>query len=339
MTNKVTSLLVSVLGDYQEFSNNEYYFVCPLCTKRDGKKKLAIKINPDNVGEVHWHCWRDASHRGKSLRQLFRKMNANTAIEQYDEIVGKKHLSYDLNNLNSVITPFKPKEIENNIVFLPKEYERLADSEPSYFFNMATSYLQSRGLDYYDIVKYNIGYCSSGQYAGYVIIPSYNSEGMLNYFVGRTFQNAYLKYKNPKVEKSKIIFNEIHINWRLPIIICEGVFDAMAIKRNAIPILGNTISNHLKQKIMNYSCDVYIALDSDMFQQSVRVIEDFVRNGLNVYYVELDKKDPSETGFFEMNNKIYNSEKITMQHLLKLKMKPKTNNSQYTRKVNEKTKY
>ncbi len=34
---------------------------------------------------------------------------------------------------------------------------------------------------------------------------------------------------------------EIFINWNSPIIRCEGMFDAISIKRNAIPLLGKNI--------------------------------------------------------------------------------------------------
>ena len=42
------------------------------------------------------------------------------------------------------------------------------------------------------------------------------------------------KYKNPDVSRDIIPF-ELFINWDLPIILCEGLFDAIAIKsRNLI---------------------------------------------------------------------------------------------------------
>ena len=42
----------------------------------------------------------------------------------------------------------------------------------------------------------------------------------------------------------------MYINWNLPIILCEGAFDAMAIKRNAIPLFGKKISTTLMKKII-----------------------------------------------------------------------------------------
>lgn len=323
MKDEVLKLLQKVIGNYHEFSNNEYYFVCPLCTKNDGKKKLAIKINPDDIGDINWHCWRDGSHRGKSLQQLFKQLGNTDALATYNQLVGNKHMSYDVNNLHTMFNLFDKKEAPKERVYLPKEYIRLYDCEPSFYSKQALQYLtktRKGKLSEYDIVKYNIGFCDTGAYAGYIIIPSYDSSGLLDYFVARSFLGAYKRYKNPHVEKSNVIFNDIHINWNLPVVLCEGVFDAIAIKRNAIPVLGNTISQKLKQKILSNESTVYIALDSDMINQSIKIIEEFIQAGLDVYYVELDEKDPSDTNFEEIIKKINNATLMTMQSFIKMKI-------------------
>ena len=83
-----------------------------------------------------------------------------------------------------------------------------------------------------------------------IIIPTYDEDGILNYFTARSFEKEpYVKYRNPSVSRD-IIPNEHLINWRLPIIICEGLFDAIAIKRNAIPLLGKNLQHNLLMKIV-----------------------------------------------------------------------------------------
>ena len=84
-----------------------------------------------------------------------------------------------------------------------------------------------------------------------IIIPTYDKDGRLNYFTARSFdKNSYIKYRNPQASRD-IIPNEHFINWRLPIIICEGLFDAISIKRNAIPLLGKNIQSNLMKKIVS----------------------------------------------------------------------------------------
>ena len=99
-------------------------------------------------------------------------------------------------------------------------------------------------------MKYQIGYCEVGPYKGMVIIPSYDDAGRLNFFSGRSFySDSVMKHKNPIASKN-IIPLELFVSWDFPIILCEGMFDAIAIKRNAIPLLGISISNKLMQKII-----------------------------------------------------------------------------------------
>jgi hypothetical protein len=81
-----------------------------------------------------------------------------------------------------------------------------------------------------------------------IIIPSYDANGKLNYFTARSFEkDPYTKYRNPETSRDIIPF-ELFINWDLPIILCEGPFDAMAIKRNAIPLFGKNIQSILNEK-------------------------------------------------------------------------------------------
>ena len=62
------------------------------------------------------------------------------------------------------------------------------------------------------------------------------------------FPNSKFKYKNPPMSKDTVGF-ELFINWNEPIVLCEGVFDAIAIRNNAIPLLGKFLSKTLLKKI------------------------------------------------------------------------------------------
>ncbi len=122
--------------------------------------------------------------------------------------------------------------------------------------------------------------------------------GILNYFTGRSFEKeAKVKYKNPSVSRDIIPF-ELFINWDLPFILCEGPFDAIAIKRNVIPLLGKNIQSKLMRKIVKSSVDkIYIALDKDAQKQALSFCERLMNEGKEVYLVDMQDKDPSEMGF------------------------------------------
>ena len=124
-------------------------------------------------------------------------------------------------------------------------------------------YLYSRGFTDRDILTWKIGFCDFGEYQDRVIVPSFDDEGNVNFFVGRSYTDDWMKYKNPQVSKD-IIFNDLNIDWEDDVILVEGAFDAMKCK-NAIPLLGSTLreKSRLFQKICQRKPNVYLALDED----------------------------------------------------------------------------
>jgi DNA primase len=112
------------------------------------------------------------------------------------------------------------------------------------------------------------------------------------------------------------------INWSQPIILCEGAFDAIAIKRNAIPLFGKIIQPNLQKKIIEQRVkDIYVCLDKDALRKAIQIAEKFMNEGLNVYFVELaDNKDASELGFEKINEIIQNTDVLTFERLMQLKM-------------------
>jgi DNA primase len=185
----------------------------------------------------------------------------------------------------------------------------------------AYNYLRKRNLTDDDIIKYNIGYCSFGRYTNMVIIPSYDKDGTLNYFTGRSFeQDPFVKYRNPECSRDIIPF-ELFINWDSPLVLCEGPFDAIAIKRNAIPLLGKNIQSTLLKRIVQSTVKkIYIALDTDAIKQSLKHCEYLLNQGKEVYLVELDGKDPSDLGFSYFTKLIQNTEPIDQYDLMEKKI-------------------
>ena len=103
----------------------------------------------------------------------------------------------------------------------------------------------------------------------------------------------------------------------MPIILVEGAFDAIAIKRNAIPLFGKTISNTLKKRIVEKNVkEIYICLDEDAKKQALEAAEYFMANGITVYFVDLEGDDPSDIGFGKINSILANTEKLTSEWLM-----------------------
>jgi DNA primase len=139
--------------------------------------------------------------------------------------------------------------------------------------------------------------------------------------VARNFnEHSPVKYKNPPMSKDIVPF-ELFINWSSPLVLCEGMFDALAIKRNAIPLLGKHIQRELMKKIVTSQVKkIYIALDKDALKESVRFCEHLMNEGKEVYLVDLKEKDPSEMGFKSVTNLIQTTTPLTDFDLMAQKL-------------------
>ena len=186
----------------------------------------------------------------------------------------------------------------------------------------AVNYARQRKISRNDIVKYNIGYCDNGRYANSLVIPSYDKNGKINYFVSRSFEkDPVRKYNTPRCNKNEIIGLEYFINWNTPIILCEGMFDALAIKRNAIPLFGKTIPQALMMKLVeNNVKTIYIALDDDALKDALKHAEKLLNLGKEVYLVELEGKDPSDMGFEEFTKLLHKATQLTFGDLFAKKI-------------------
>jgi len=172
-----------------------------------------------------------------------------------------------------------------------------------------------------DVLKYQIGYCEKGRYANKIIIPTYNIDGQLDYFVARSFEKEpSRKYDAPPSDKNIIGFENM-INWNIPIVLCEGAFDAIAIKRNAIPLFGKNISKKLMQKLVTSEVKkVYLALDKDAIKSTYKIAKQLLEAGKKLFVIDLDDKDPADMGFALFTNKIQQSQEFTFSSLFNLKL-------------------
>jgi DNA primase len=177
-------------------------------------------------------------------------------------------------------------ETEEPEVTLPEGYSSLALTrhlDPDLV--AAKKYLERRGLSRLDVARWRVLAVTTGQYRRRVIIPSFDDAGRLNYFVARSIDaDAYLKYKNPKVPKDDVIFNEIDIDWSMPITLVEGVFDAMKCPPNTIPILGSSISmrSKLYKKLIKHQPKCTVALDPDLKAKAFKLAKMLKGTGCDV---------------------------------------------------------
>ena len=302
----LVALTNSVLGFGKQTARGNYAYHCPLC--KHHKPKLEVNMSENSKGENPWHCW-VCDKKGKKLYQLFK------AVEVPPETMA------ELKAIVKYVGPETDVQVEIKVT-LPKEFTPLTNIQKSNIMGRhALAYIKSRGITEEDILKYGIGYCETGRYANMVIIPSFDERGNINYFTGRSFEKEpSVKYRNPSVSRDIIPF-ELFINWELPLILCEGPFDAISIKRNVIPLLGKNIQTKLMKKIVMSSVEkIYIALDKDAQKQALDFCEKLMQEGKEVYLVDMQDKDPSEMGFNNFTKLIQETYPLTFSGLLEKKL-------------------
>jgi len=281
--NKLTviNILDTALGVGSSLKGNEQAHHCPFCNHH--KKKLQV-----NLDTQRWHCW-VCDSKGRSIQSLLRKLNVDIRdLNRLKDIYGED--DYTLVEKDEYVAKLQLPSEFKQLHFKPKGFQ------PEY--NQALNYLKERGITQADIVKYNIGYCSEGLYFGRIIVPSYDENGDLNYFIARSYyKEERMKYKNPPVNRDVIVF-ENQINWNEPITLVEGVFDSFSVKRNCIPLLGKFLLSKLKNKIIEKGVkEVTILLDSDAITDSTKHTDYFIKNGINVKNIIPTGKDAGDMGF------------------------------------------
>lgn len=252
----ILDILYEMLGDPEKVydSKLQYGYNCPECGVDERKGNLEVSL------EKHlFHCW--SCGETNNMRGPLGKL-----IDLYGTKQQKK--IYNLLQPESQ----KPKEKRKDILRLPEGYTTFEDSNPRFIPHVeAMRYLTSRGITNEMIIKYKIGYTVSGNFAYRIIVPSFDKDGILNYFVARAWIKNKIKYKNPTAEKDQIIFNEGLIDWDKDIHICEGAFDSFFLD-NSIVMLGKKISDLLFSTIYEKANgNIIICLDEDAWTDALKL--------------------------------------------------------------------
>jgi DNA primase len=253
----LVELLEDVLGDHGLHYPNrgQISFNCPVCD--DDRNKHNLEVNYiDNV----YKCWSCGDSEGTHgpLGRIF------------DKYGNKKHKKlYNVLKPETVVKRERPKKT----LKLPESFTLFKDSSPVYpVRRQAMNYLKSRGITDEMIERYGIGFCDKGDHSGRIVVPSYNKNGDLNYYIARSWNPmSRAKYKNPEAEKDKIIFWENLIDWNKDIFLVEGAFDGLFLE-NSIPMLGKHMSELLFETLyMKAKGNITICLDSDAWENAVKL--------------------------------------------------------------------
>ena len=273
------SIIENVFGEVQGLMQSEQVQVnCPMCQERDGLSEPDGKFNLEiNTARRQFRCWKcDEPRFSGSLGRLVRTFGSDADYQMYKSYAGS-YYEYD----------YEEDEKEYAAVKLPEEMILFSQMEVGNLehFEAYNYIINNRKITRDIVLKYRLGFCTTGKYEKRIIIPSYDANGEVNYFVGRTYdpKEKKRKYLNPNVDKNKFIFNEGLINWDSSVFIVEGVFDMLSLP-NAIPLLGKTLSVTLYDKIKQIKPKIIVVLDPDAWNNEMNIY-----NTLQLIYDNDDK--------------------------------------------------
>lgn len=249
---------------------------CPFC-QNSNKRKLKLSIH---LEKCFYHCW-ICDKKGSNIAYLVKKINANYAAEAGALFETRSKKTFDL---------FEEQNKEEEInVDLPPEFMFLAES-----FNHVNpdvkavlKYAINRGVNKHKLWMLRLGVSLNPEFSRMLILPSYDKDGNLNFYTGRKIdvdtKNSY-KYKNALVPKKNIIFNELNLDFSLPLTIVEGPLDLIKTNDNATCLLGSSLTEGMKlfQEIVKNKTDVILALDDDAYDKAIKIAKNLSEYDINV---------------------------------------------------------
>ena len=299
----------SIFGTGFLASNGKNFGVrCPFCAPKDvNKKKLVIRVEDDLN-----HCW-TCGFKAHTLAPLVRKFGTSEQFATYRDKYMPEEARKRFKDLNTVVE-------EKEKLELPKDFKLLtmmSSVDPD--VRSAWGYLTSRNVSVRDAWYYKLGLSNEHRWKRRVIMPSFDSSGDLNYYVGRTIdeRDKRYKYDNPELDKLPIIFNEINVDWTSRLTLCEGPFDVMKCGENAVPLLGSDLNeqSRLFNQILVHNTPVALALDGDMWRKKTpRIAKKLMEYDVDVVIVDVREwGDPGKMSKQQFKQALENAKPMTWE--------------------------
>jgi hypothetical protein len=266
-SNQFFPFVQKVFGTGKPSANGQdISIVCPFCKAKKNetysKRKLVIRI--DGLT----HCW-VCDYKSKNLVHLLKSTDNSRFLKEYVENFVDKSQIYQKEDEAS-----QEEQVQN--IQLPESFELLATApESSSHVRALKKYLKTRLGDFdRDLWYWKLGYTSfdEKEYRNRIVMPSFDSNGNLNYFTARHVKGYSPKYKNPVgIKREDVVFNEINIDWTQELTLVEGPFDLVKCNDNATCVLGSSLTKEylLFQKIVENKTPILLAFDPDALTKSL----------------------------------------------------------------------
>lgn len=212
---------------------------CPFCDVREGSpdRKASFGLN---VRTLWFQCYR-CSVKGR----------LGAALDEFDYL------------------QTEDEQITERVAIDPPEGMHLLDDATLDSISLRHAWdflLDVRRMTIDEVVNNRIGACISGRFAGRIIIPVFDSDGLLVWYIGRQWVKKCDKpYLYPIGDRHGAMFNHgaIFKKTDVPVMIVEGAFDAIPYAPDAVAALGKITDDRVLDELENASRPVVFVPDAD----------------------------------------------------------------------------
>ena len=304
---KLYTYFVKRLGGYNYRNGWIRIPICPYCGR---EQKMGV-----NLTTYRTNCFRCGEH--PSPAQMIMDIEK---IETYSEFIAfLNHGDFDEYTFEDQhIEMATPKPI-----ILPEGFKLITQGK-SHIAEITRSYIQKRGFSAEELSKHGVGYCTKGEYFGYLILPFY-THGKLTYWNARLVIGNGPRYNNPPKDvtglgKEFLIFNSDALELYNSVYICEGVFNALTIGERAIATMGKSVSRVQVNMLIKSPVKRFILLlDPDAKSKAIELALKLIPfKPVKVVYLP-DGEDVNSIGKLKTMRLVYQTRYQSYKDLIRMK--------------------
>lgn len=243
---------------------------CPFC-KHENKNKLKLVVH---LEKNFWHCWL-CDKKGADVSYVIGRYN-RSKVDDAKKVFKRKNYDPDFQiNLFEELEDINSEEV---VVETPPGFLLLATNFNSSHPDIRDvfKYAIKRGVSKHKMWLLRLGCSLDTEFSRSLIIPSFDEKGIINFYTSRKIDvdtSSPIKYKNASISKKDIIFNELHIDWNIPLTLVEGPLDLLKTNDNSTCLLGSSLTADMKlfKKIVENKTEINLALDKDVYSKSLNI--------------------------------------------------------------------
>ena len=221
----------------------ELVLACPRCPSNKDPK-LGV-----NTVKKNWNCWR-CSIGGRDLTSFVAFFEGIPYREAFKITSDGESLSedfesslYQLSQIHHLPPPPQNRKIVQEVA-LPEEFIPVWEETSGVYHDL--DYLNARGISRRTILKYRLGFCREGRYAGRVVLPAY-MKGKVRTFQARAMLDSmFPKYDSPgHDDKAFALYGHDQALGAKLVVVVEGSFDVLGIDQAgyaAVGLMGKSLS-------------------------------------------------------------------------------------------------